>query len=203
MKALVPANHRPFEHALAEVLAPIRAIDPRAIEQVWNAWSSPAPLLPFLGYALSVDFWDDAWDEIRKRQAIAESPDYHRRKGTRAAVEDALALTRRDVLIAEWWQVTHQSRRGTFHVTILLGDDEEALPAPDMALARRLVRLAKPKSRAFTLAASHFVTGEVSVRVGIAAGGGPILMVEPDPIELNFTPRVWLAPSAGVPLEVQ
>lgn len=201
MKALVPSNHRPIEHALAEVLAPIVAINPIAIEQVWNAWSSPAPLLPFLGYALSVDFWNDDWDEIRKRQAIADSPAYHRRKGTRAAVEDALAFAQREALVSEWWQATPNRRRGTFHVTVWLHDDEAAFPSVENASVRRLVTLSKPKSRTFTLDASHLVTAQTPVRVGIAAGGGPVLTVEPDPIDIIFSPRVWIAPNTDIELE--
>jgi len=51
----------------------------------------PAPLLPWLAWALSVDVWDAAWPEVTKRRAIAESLAIHRIKGSRASVERAVA----------------------------------------------------------------------------------------------------------------
>lgn len=201
--ALVPSNHRLREHALAEVLAPLKAISPAAIEQVWNAWSCPAPILPFLAYALSVDFWDDGWDEIRKRRAIAASPAYHRRKGTRAAIEDAAAFTQRDATIIEWWQYSPQARRGTFSVTLHLRDGETTAPAAELALLKRLVGLAKPKSRAFALRAGHLELITVPVGVGILAGSGAVLSVPSDDLELDFSPFVWLQAGGSAPLEVQ
>lgn len=202
-KALVPSNHRRLEHALAEVLAPLRAIETRPIEWAWDAWRCPASLLPFLAYAVSVDFWDDGWDEIRKRRAIAESPAYHRTKGTRAAVETAAGYTGRPFTIVEWWQFTPQGRRGTFAVTLHLDDAETAMPAPELALIRRLVAGAKPKSRAFTMLAGHVEALSFTVGVGLLAGGGALLAVPPDDLELEFTPHVWVQPGSGAPLEVQ
>lgn len=202
-KALVPSNHRKREHALAEALAPLRAINPVAIEQVWNAWSCPAPMLPFLAYALSVDFWDDGWDEIRQRRAISESPAYHRRKGTRAAIEDAAAFTQREATIIEWWQYSPQGRRGTFSVTLHLLESETVSPAAEIALLKRLVGLAKPKSRAFTLHAGHLEGITVPVGVGLLAGSGAVLSVPSDDLELDFSPFVWLQAGGSAPLEVQ
>lgn len=202
-KALVPSNHRRREHALAEVLAPIRAIDTRPIEWVWDAWRCPAPLLPILAYALSVDFWDDNWDEVRRRRAIAESPAYHRRKGTRAAVETAAGYTARAFTIIEWWQFSPPARRGTFAVTLHLNDAEPVMPAPEQALLRHLITRAKPKSRAFTLLAGHVEALSFAVGVGLLGGGGAVLAVPPDDLELEFSPHVWVQPGSGAPLEVQ
>lgn len=202
-KALVPSNHRRREHALAEVLAPLRAIDTRPIEWAWDAWRCPVPLLPFLAYAVSVDFWDDGWDEVRKRQAIAQSPAYHRRKGTRAAVETAAGYSGRAVTIAEWWQFSPPSRRGTFTVTLHLNATETAVPGAELALVHRLVRSAKAKSRAFTLLAGYVEALSFTVGVGLLAGGGAVLAVPPDDLEFDFSPHVWVQPGSGAPLEVQ
>lgn len=201
--ALVPSNHRLREHALAEVLAPLKAISPAAIEQVWNAWSCPAPLLPYLAYALSVDFWDDGWDEIKRRRVIAESPVYHRRKGTRGAVEDATAYTGRSATILEWHEFAPPRRRGTFQVTVHLDEVETAAPADELALLRRLVRSAKPKSRAFTLQAARLQVMTAPVGVGVMAGTGAVLTVPPDDLETGFSPFVFLQAGAGASLEVQ
>lgn len=203
MNALVPANHRLFEHALAEVLSPLGEIDPRVIETVWDAWRCPAALLPFAAYALSVDFWDDAWDEIRKRRAIAESPAHHRRKGTRKAVEQAATFTQREVVIREWWQFTPAARRGTFEIYLYLRDGESfAGVAPEVALLKRLITASKPKSRAFAL----LVVADLSLGVGVGAAliccGGVRLDVPADPIEVALSPVVFLTIGAVAPLEV-
>lgn len=202
-KALVPSNHRLREHALAEVLAPLKAISPVAIQQVWNAWACPAPFLPFLAYALSVDFWDDGWDEIRRRRVIAESPAYHRRKGTRGAVEDATAYTGRTATILEWHEFAPPSRRGTFQITIHLADSEASAPAGELALLHRLIRFAKPKSRAFSLQAARLQVITTPVGVGVMAGAGAILTVPPGDLETGLSPFVFLQAGAGASLEVQ
>lgn len=156
MKALVPSNHRPLEHALAEVLGPINAIDPRSIETLWDAWRCPASYLPFLAYALSVDFWDDGWSEIQKRKTIAYSAAYHRRKGTRLAVELALESGNRPFSFVEWFEQYPLGRRGTARAFI------EA-PLPDVARAlsevRPRVMAAKPKSRAVFLGVGEQTSG--------------------------------------------
>lgn len=202
IEALVPSNHSPLEHALAEALAPLGAIDPAAIETLWNAWRCPAAFLPFLAYALSVDFWDDGWDEIKKREIIAASPAYHRRKGTRLAVEQAAAATGRPSLIAEWWQFAPPRRRGTFSVSIGLRVGEAALPAPEAALLRRFITSAKPKSRTYTLSASHHQRAEIGVSVRLIAGGAARLAVPPDALAVSISPRVVLRTRAFAPLEV-
>lgn len=159
--ALVPANHRRFEQALADTLQPLQRTDPTVIETIWNAWTCPPPLLPFLAYALSVDLWDDEWSEIDKRRAIADSPAYHRRKGTRLAVEQALDLLGRPYTLTEWWQRVPEGRRGTARVFLTVDRLSDA-PAV-VARARRLVSAAKPKSRAVAIDAGLVIPGEIVV----------------------------------------
>lgn len=201
--ALVPSNHRLREHALAEVLSPLKAISPIAIEQVWNAWACPASMLPFLAYALSVDFWDDGWDEIKRRRVIAESPAYHRRKGTRAAIEEATAFTGRTATIVEWHEFAPHGRRGTFMVTLHLAEAETAMPAEEFSLLRRLVHKAKPKSRAFFIQAGHLEALTVPVGVGVMASAGALLIADPGEMATGLTPFLFMQPGAGAPLEVQ
>lgn len=169
--ALVPSNHRLREHALAAVThEALGEIDPAAINSVWDAWRCPAPLLPFLAWALSVDLWDDAWDENTKRAAIADSPAYHRRKGTDGAVDDAAASLGRPVIMTDWHATRPEGRRGTFTVRIPLNEGED--PAELVALlgkARRVISIAKPKSRAFSITFSREVSTGFLPSVGIFA----------------------------------
>lgn len=165
--ALVPSNHRPIEHALAEILKPIGTLDPTAIEAMWDAWRCPSAYLPFLAYALSVDYWDDGWDEIRKRKVIEQSPAYHRRKGSRLAIEEALATLGTGYDLTEWWEVSPPRRRGTARVMIPISVPAAFALVP---VARRRVYAAKPKSRAVQIgvgdAVSHtvFVAGAMHTR---------------------------------------
>lgn len=164
---LVPANHRHKERALAAAQEPLRSIDPSAIEALWDAWRCPAAYLPFLAYALSVDFWDDDWPDPTKRQTIADSPDYHRRKGTRAAVESAAASSGRTASITEWFERIPEGRRGTASIHIEAPLDQVGAV---IATVKPRVYAAKPKSRAIFLG-----VGEVA---GIAAVIGAGFHVE-------------------------
>lgn len=89
MSSLLPPNATPQEIALDETTARIGAV-PVPIKTLWNPETCPVDLLPWLAWALSVDYWDPTWSEETKRAVVAESMEYHRRKGTPWAVEHAL-----------------------------------------------------------------------------------------------------------------
>lgn len=89
------------------------------IKRIWDPELCPEALLPWLAWALSVDFWQEKWTEAQKRQAIGESVSVHTRRGTRQAVEEAiitvLKLHNQDqddseskfknaFSITEWWE---------------------------------------------------------------------------------------------------
>ncbi|MBJ6889264.1 phage tail protein I, partial [Vibrio cholerae] len=63
---------------------------PIRIKDLWDPYSCPLSLLPWLAWALSVDEWDDRWPEHIKRQVVQDSFDVHRFKGTPYAVQKAL-----------------------------------------------------------------------------------------------------------------
>jgi phage tail P2-like protein len=162
--SLVPSNHRHKERALAAALEPLRAIDPAAIETLWDAWRCPEAMLPLLAYALSVDFWDDAWPEVQKRQTIADSPDYHRRKGTRFAVEVAALSSGHPASIAEWWERVPEGRRGTASVHI---EADLSEIASIIAAVRPRLYAAKPKSRAIYLGVGEVANGLAAMGAGV------------------------------------
>lgn len=149
---LTPAGTADFTRVLAQQAEALAQIDPAVIESIWDAWRCPAPLLPWLAWALSVDSWDDAWAEPIKRQAIADSPEYHRRKGTVRAVKSALALADRPFEITEWWQAHPPARRGTARVFIETSLEDVARV---LAVIRPLVMAAKPKSRSVAFGAGE------------------------------------------------
>lgn len=51
----------------------------------------PAPLLPWLAWERSVDYWRDDWSEQTKRDVIAASVAVHRKKGTLVAIRQSIA----------------------------------------------------------------------------------------------------------------
>ncbi|TFF20822.1 phage tail protein I [Jiella endophytica] len=152
---LLPPNATPIERAvLTAELARLAKSEPEIVATVWHPQTCPAALLPWLAWALSVDTWDDRWPEAVKRDVIAASPQVHRLKGTRAAVEEALTAMRLAIKIEEWWEDTTVGRRGTFRITVYVNehiyDDElSVLNAKVQRHAIAATRGAKPKSRVF------------------------------------------------------
>lgn len=161
---LLPDSATHFERELAGLSAPLDLIDPVVIETIWDAWRCPTKLLPWLAWALSVDVWDDGWPETVKRQAIADSPDYHRIKGTVQAVLSALALAERPFELTEWGDQVPLGRRGTARIFV-----ETTLDDINRILRKikPLVMSAKPKSRAFSFGAGELVSGAFAVGGGL------------------------------------
>lgn len=88
-EALLPNNASPLEERLEQVSARIGAV-PVAIRDVWDPETCPAHMLPWLAWALSVDEWEPSWPVDRQRAVVSASVSVHRRKGTLAAVRQAI-----------------------------------------------------------------------------------------------------------------
>lgn len=171
---LLPDSATHFERELAALSAELDAIDPIVIETLWDAWRCPAALLPWLAWALSVDVWEDGWPETLKRQTIADSPDYHRIKGTVQAVMAALALAQRPVELTEWGDQVPTGRRGTSRIFVetTLDDVPRILRA-----IRPLVMSAKPKSRPIVFGAGELASGVPVISAGLLVD--ELVTVEP------------------------
>jgi phage tail P2-like protein len=161
---LLPDSATHFERELAGLSASLDAIDPVVIETIWDAWRCPTKLLPWLAWALSVDVWDDSWPETVKRQAIADSPDYHRIKGTDQAVLSALALAERPFELTPWGDQVPLGRRGTARVFVETTIDDINRVLRQI---RPLVMSAKPKSRAIAFGAGELTTGIIAIGGGL------------------------------------
>ncbi|PMN73153.1 phage tail protein I [Enterovibrio norvegicus] len=114
--SLLPASVSELERDLEIALARIEDID-IPIATLWDPWRCPLDVLPFLAWALSVDMWRTEWPEVVKRRVVASSLSVHRRKGTRAAVDQALKDLGVTVDLVEWFEATPAAPRGTFDVT--------------------------------------------------------------------------------------
>ncbi|WP_163832310.1 phage tail protein I [Spartinivicinus ruber] len=105
--SLLPNNTTPLEEGLADSTRRISEI-PAYPNHVWHPESCPANCLPWLAWALSVDEWDEAWEEQTKRNVIKASIEVHRHKGTLGAVKKALAATGVDITVTEWFEYNGQ-----------------------------------------------------------------------------------------------
>jgi phage tail P2-like protein len=115
--SILPSNATPLETALDESIDRISSV-PVPVRDVWNVWACPTPLLPWLAWAFSADFWDPTWTEAQKRNAISTSIIVQRYKGTIGAVTNALDALGYDVTIQEWWQMSPPGDPYTFNVLI-------------------------------------------------------------------------------------
>jgi phage tail P2-like protein len=95
---LLPPNSTPQERALSLAVDRPARVPTRTL---WDPRTCPAGILPWLAWALSVDEWDSTWSEDEKRTAIAESVEFHRRKGTIGALRKALERLGYEVEIDE------------------------------------------------------------------------------------------------------
>lgn len=111
---LLPATSTPFEMSLAAPMARLSQV-PVPLRLLWRPMECPASHLPWLAWALSVDTWDPTWPEQVQRQVIAQSIALHRIKGTRRALEMALAPISAGLSIEEWFEYGGQPYR--FRVT--------------------------------------------------------------------------------------
>jgi phage tail P2-like protein len=171
---LLPANSTTLEQELSRLSVPLDRLDAEVLATIWDAWRCPAVLLPWLAWALSVDHWDADWDEVRKRQSIADSPAYHRRKGTVSAVETAVSLSGYPYQISEWWQRVPAGRRGTAIIHIDVPTERV------VDVFRRvwpLLMTSKPKSRPVFLGVGE--QAHMSLHVGAGLLEETLITIQP------------------------
>lgn len=87
---LLPPSVTRLERLAATTLA--SSVTPEVIAATRFADTCPAPLLPWLAWARSVDWWELAESEDQQRALISASFRLHQRKGTPWAIKEALAV---------------------------------------------------------------------------------------------------------------
>lgn len=127
MSSLLPPNATTAERALERAITEAVGSIPVPVRELWHADTCPAPLLPWLAAALSVDVWDAAWPEQAKREAIRASFLVHRHKGTAGAVKRALAALGWATDVVEWFQESPPAVPYTFAIEAHL--DERGISA--------------------------------------------------------------------------
>lgn len=117
MSDLLPYNATEQEKAISISIERAGEV-PVRVREVWNPYTCPADVLPWLAWAFSVDSWDANWTEQEKRDVIATSILVHKKKGTIGAVRRALRPLGYDIEIEEWFQKTPVGDPYTFSLII-------------------------------------------------------------------------------------
>lgn len=154
---LLPPSATPLERAIADATARVGEV-PAPLALLWDPATCPAAVLPWLAWGLSVDSWDPSWSYLVKRQAVAQSIDLHRRKGTRAAVDTVIARFDLALSVIEWWEATPRRDPHTFQV--LVGGPATA---GQLAAIVREVSRVKPLREHFTIVQALRATASVGV----------------------------------------
>ncbi|WP_179990005.1 phage tail protein I [Acinetobacter sp. YH1901141] len=143
MKSLLPPNATDLEKKLTEVNCD--TFDLPSIRIVKNFDNVPSAFLPFLAYQKSVDYWDDSWQELLKRQVIKSSKEQHKIKGTPASIKRALEPFGYEVTLIEWFKAEPNLVPGTFNLELnVIG---KSLNAETYSEINRLVSESKAASR--------------------------------------------------------
>ena len=87
---LLPPSATPLEGHLEQAMAHYADGRDVPIDVLWDPHRCPAPLLPWLAWALAVRRWDPEWSVDVQRQVIAGAIPLHRIEGTLGALRARL-----------------------------------------------------------------------------------------------------------------
>jgi phage tail P2-like protein len=168
MSDLLPPNATSAERALAQTVGRISSI-PTPVRDVWDPDTCPAPLLPWLAWAFSVDQWDSGWTETQKRDTIRAAVAVQRYKGTIGAVRDSIAALGIACQVQEWFNQSPPGAPYTFR--LILDADQDGITLAQMAKLLDVVASGKNlRSHLDTVVPG--VTSEARLYVGAVAQTG-------------------------------
>jgi phage tail P2-like protein len=172
---LLPPNATALEKALDLLSAQMEtvAID---IRKIWNPETCPVDLLPWLAWGNSVDFWSADWTEEEKRKTIANAFAVHKTKGTRGALERALAPLGFTVQIIEWFEESPAATPYTFRMQVIVRDK-----GIDEKLYIQLLQLIETYKNVRSQLSQLLIKGEVSgtAYIGAAITSGIDITIYP------------------------
>lgn len=167
-QTLLPSGASRLARQAAEICAAAESIN-FDYSDLWNADKCPEALLPFLAWALSVDYWEERWSEAQKRMAIKAAFASHRQKGTIVAPKRIIEPFGFLTELKEWFQTHPQGVAGTFSLTIEVS--ETGLNEQTYNELVRLINDVKPVSRHLTsLAIAVSPAGTLNFFIGQNAG---------------------------------
>lgn len=164
---LLPPNASRAEIALEGALQRLSDV-PVPIAHLWDPATCPVEFLPWLGWGVSIDFWDANWTEAEKRTAIAGAIEAQRRKGTRASLRKVLDRFDPLIEIVEWFEDRNTLDPHTFRLELPLAIDSDV--AYDTALVTALLRdIAAVKPLRAHMFAVHRIHAQA--HAGVLGGG--------------------------------
>lgn len=134
MSDLLPINATKQERALSLTTARAGSI-PVPVGELWDPYTCPLAVLPWLAWSLAVDPWDSSWTEGQKRQAIAESIAVHRVKGTIGALKRALQAIGYECVVSDQTGTPYVFRVG---IDVTNGSAVETAYAQAQSIALRV-----------------------------------------------------------------
>ncbi len=169
---LLPPTSTALERALEQATARVAGINVDLPRRLWNPWTCPADMLPWLAWGLSMDSWDNRWPEAVRRQRVASAIAIQRRKGTAQSVFDVVDSFGGALALKEWWQQEPPGVPHTFAITLTVGGGFGALPASYIDDIIAEVTRTKPVRSHFT-----FTQGlQATAGIRLAAVARPALL---------------------------
>lgn len=189
---LLPPNSTALERRF-EATHEIK-LNPSVILKLWNPWTCPLHLLPQLAWSLSVDEWDDDWDEATQRKVVATSAQIHRLKGTAGAVRLAMASQGHDTKMVEWWQTVPKGRPYTFIAEVNI--DQRGMSGNVISSLERQINRAKNVRSHYSI--RLVAQTRLDIRIGCAVLSGETVEVRPLQLtEIQIEPAFMTAGVGG------
>lgn len=166
---LLPPNATPLERAVATACIPATDL-PVPLRDLWDPAACPAPLLPWLAWAWSVEYWDTSrMDEAAQRAAIAGSLDVKRHKGTAGAMRRAVEALGVEARVQEWFAQAPLGDPYTYRLHVDVTQSGVSLPQ-----LQELVRVAQRTAnlRSHLTDVTVTVTSEAAITWAAAACTG-------------------------------
>ena len=136
--SLIPAqSSTAWEAVLETVDAGLTARDPvRLIPASRSDSQVPLAWLPYLAEERSVDEFDSSWPEARRRTVTRDSLGIHQVKGTRPALDRALAAVGYSTTVVEWFEVEPRRLPYTFRLSFVIDDDRTWWESDALSMVR-------------------------------------------------------------------
>ncbi len=152
MTGVLPPNATADETAVDDAIAAALSL-PVEIDHLWDAARCPAPLLPWLAWAMSVDVWRADWSIERKRAVVAAAAEVHREKGTVGGVKAAVAAIGSRIDILEWFETGGAPHTATARIDLdaVSQTDAEPVTADLMEDLRRTLAFVAPARVHFSI----------------------------------------------------
>lgn len=113
--------------------------DARTLVDIVNVDKLPEFMLDLIAYEKHVDFYDNDLSITQKRELIKSSISWHRKKGTRWAIERVVSIVYPNANVQEWFEYDGEKYR--FKVEV----DEPFIVSKDMKRLRAMIEATKNK----------------------------------------------------------